>query len=248
VKVPFIYLRLQYLSIKDEITQKLQEVIETSAFAGGPFVEKFENVFAAYCGCEYAIGCDNGTVALWMSLIGLGIGVGDEVITTPSSFIATAEAISFCGAQPVFVDIDQESYSIDPALIEDAITPKTKAIIPVHLYGQMVDMDSIMKVARKYNLYVIEDACQAHSAEYKNKRAGSIGDVGCFSFYPGKNLGAYGEAGAVITNNNELSQKLRMFRDHGQSKKYYHSILGWNARMDGLQGAILSVKINHIGK
>ena len=248
MKVPFLDLQLQNQSIKDDITQKLQEVIESCAFAGGPFVEKFENIFAPYCGCENTIGCDNGTAALWMALIGLRIEAGDEVITTPNSFIATAEAISFCGAKPVFVDVDKQTCNIDPALIEEAITPNAKAIIPVHLYGQMVDMDSLMEIAHDYNLVVIEDACQAHGAEYKNRRAGSIGDAGCFSFYPGKNLGAYGEAGAVVTNNNELSKKLRMFRDHGQSEKYYHSILGWNARMDGLQGAILSVKMKYIEK
>lgn len=181
-----------------------------------------------------------------MSLLGLGIGQGDEVITVPNTFIATVEAISICGVRPVFVDIDEESYTMNPSLLEASITHKTKAIIPVHLFGQMADMDPIMKIAKEYGLFVIEDACQAHGAEYKGRPAGSIGDVGCFSFYPGKNLGAYGEAGAVITNNVELDQKIRMLRDHGQPKKYHHDVIGWNARMDGFQGAVLSVKLKHI--
>jgi dTDP-4-amino-4,6-dideoxygalactose transaminase len=164
----------------------------------------------------------------------------------PNTFIATCEAISFCGAKPVFVDIDETTYNIDPDLLKDAITPRTKAIIPVHLYGQMADMDHIMEIARAHGLFVIEDACQAHGAEHKGKRAGTIGDVGCFSFYPGKNLGAYGEAGAIVTNNSELAGEVRMFRDHGQVKKYYHSVVGWNGRMDGLQAAVLSVKLNYL--
>ena len=176
----------------------------------------------------------------------LGIGPGDEVITVPDTFIATAEAISWCGAKPVFVDVDPATYNMDPSKVEAAITKKTKAIIPVHLFGQMADMDPILEIAKKRKLFVIEDASQAHGAEYKGKKAGSIGDAGCFSFYPGKNLGAYGEAGAVVTNNEELDKKMRMLRDHGQAKKYYHSLVGWNARMDGIQGAILSVKLKHL--
>jgi dTDP-4-amino-4,6-dideoxygalactose transaminase len=246
VKVPFLDLKAQYASIQDEISKALQQVLDSSAFAGGPFVEKFEKDFSSFCQSEFAIGVGSGTDALWMTLLSLGIGPGDEVITTPNTFIATAEAISFCGAKPVFVDVDEKTYNMNPNLIEDAITPKTKAIIPVHLFGQMADMDSIMKIARAHGLFVIEDACQAHGAEYKGRRAGSIGDVGCFSFYPGKNLGAYGEAGAIVTNNAELAEKMRMFRDHGQRKKYYHSIIGWNARMDGLQAAVLSVKLRHL--
>jgi dTDP-4-amino-4,6-dideoxygalactose transaminase len=170
------------------------------------------------------------------------------VITVPNTFIATAEAISMCGAKPVFIDINEKTYTMNPDLIEKAITPRTKAIIPVHLYGQMADMDPIMAIASKHGLFVIEDACQAHGAEYKGRLAGSIGDAGCFSFYPGKNLGAYGEAGAVVTNNSELVEKINSLKDHGQSKKYYHNMIGWNARMDGIQGAVLSVKLKYLDK
>ncbi len=221
-------------------------MLDNTAFAGGPFVAQFEKEFAAFCGAKHAIGVGSGTDALWAALVAIGAGPGDEVITVPDTFIATAEAISFCGARPVFVDVEETTYNMDPAKLEAAITSKTKAIIPVHLFGQMADMGPIMEIARKRKLYVIEDAAQAHGAEYKGKRAGSVGDVGCFSFYPGKNLGAYGEAGAVVTNNDQLADKMRMFRDHGQPKKYYHDMVGWNARMDGFQGAVLSVKLKHI--
>ncbi|MBN2312531.1 MAG: DegT/DnrJ/EryC1/StrS family aminotransferase [Sedimentisphaerales bacterium] len=246
MKVPFLDLKAQYESIKDEIDAAIQDVIERTAFAGGPFVERFESEFASFCQSSFAIGCGSGTSALYLALHGLGIGQGDEVITAANTFIATAEAISACGATPVFVDIDEQTYTLSPALFEEAITPKTKAVIPVHLYGQMAEMDSILEIARAHDLYVIEDACQAHGAEYNGRRAGSIGDAGCFSFYPGKNLGAYGEAGAVVTNNAELADVMRRYRDHGQDKKYYHSMIGWNDRMDGLQGAILSVKLKHL--
>ena len=246
MKVPFLDLRAQYASIHNEITAALRQVFESAAFAGGPFVERFEKEFASFCGCKFAVGVGSGTTALWMALLALGVRHGDEVITVPNTFIATCEAISFCGAKPVFVDIDETTYNIDPDLLKDAITPRTKAIIPVHLYGQMADMDRIMEIARAHGLFVIEDACQAHGAEHKGKRAGTIGDVGCFSFYPGKNLGAYGEAGAIVTNNSELAGEVRMFRDHGQVKKYYHSVVGWNGRMDGLQAAVLSVKLNYL--
>jgi len=246
MKVPFLDLQAQYRSIQQEINEALQAVIDRTAFAGGPFVERFESEFASFCQCSFAIGCGSGTSALYLALHGLGIGEGDEVITTANTFIATAEAISACGAVPVFVDIDEQTYNMDPELFEAAITPKTKAVIPVHLYGQMAQMDSIMEIARAHDLYVIEDACQAHGAEYEGRRAGSIGDAGCFSFYPGKNLGAYGEGGAVVTNNAELAETMRTYRDHGQKKKYYHSMIGWNDRMDGLQGAVLSVKLKHL--
>lgn len=246
MKVPFLDLKLQYVSIKNEISAAIQKVLESTAFAGGPFVKEFEESFAAFCQSQHAIGVGNGTDALWAALISLGVGPGDEVITVPNTFIATAEAISFCGARPVFVDIDDQTCNINPDALTKAITPRTKAIIPVHLYGQMADMDSIMAIAKKHGLFVIEDACQAHGAEYKGKKAGSIGDAGCFSFYPGKNLGAYGEAGAVVTNNALLAEKIRTFRDHGQKKKYYHEMIGWNGRMDGIQGAILSVKLKYL--
>ncbi len=246
MKVPFLDLKAQYESIRDEVAVAIQQVLDKTAFAGGPFVAQFEKEFAAFCGTKSAIGVGSGTDALWLALAGLGIGPGHEVITVPNTFIATAEAISFCGATPVLVDVDEKTYTMTPALIEAAITPRTKAIIPVHLFGQMADMDPIMKIAKAHKLFVIEDACQAHGAEYKGKKAGSIGDAGAFSFYPGKNLGAYGEAGAVVTDNEELDKTIRMLRDHGQAKKYYHSLVGWNMRMDGIQGAILSVKLKHL--
>jgi len=244
--VPFLDLKAQYVSIQDEITTQLQEVMNHTAFAGGSFVAQFEEAFAHYCQTEHAIGVGSGTEALWVALVCMGVGPGDEVITTPNTFIATAEAISFAGAKPVFVDVIEQTYNMDPAKIEAAITPQTKAIIPVHLYGQPADMDPILDIARKHNLLVLEDAAQAHGAEYKGKRCGSLADVGCFSFYPGKNLGAYGEAGAITTNNAELAAKMRQFRDHGQNQKYYHSMVGWNARMDGFQGAVLGVKLPHL--
>ena len=248
MKVPFVDLKTQYLSIKSEIDPAIQDVLDCTAFAGGRFVANFENDFASFCNCKHSVATSSGTSAIWMALIALGVGPGDEVITSPNTFIATAEAISFCGATPVFVDIDSKTYNMNPQLIKNAITSKTKAVIPVHLYGQTADMDPIMEIAKEHGLYVIEDACQAHGAKYKNNCAGSIGDAGCFSFYPGKNLGAYGEAGAVVTNNGELAEKMKMFRDHGQNKKYYHSIIGWNSRMDGIQGAVLGVKLKHLAE
>jgi dTDP-4-amino-4,6-dideoxygalactose transaminase len=246
MSVPFLNLKAQHQPLKAEILAAVSEVLDSAAFAGGPYVAKFEEEFAKYCTTKYAIGVGNGTDALWFALLALGVGPGDEVITVANTFIATAEAISYCGAKPVFVDIDEETYNMNPALLEKAITPRTKAIIPVHLYGQMADMDPIMGIARKHKLAVVEDASQAHGAEYKGKRAGTIGDVGCFSFYPGKNLGACGEGGACVTNSDALRARIAMLREHGQAKKYYHSVIGWNGRLDGIQGAILSIKLKHI--
>jgi dTDP-4-amino-4,6-dideoxygalactose transaminase len=313
MKVPFLDLKVQYLSMKDEIHAAIQEVLDATAFAGGPFVARFEKEFASFCGCQEGIGVGSGTEALWLCLLALGIGPGDEVITVPNSFIATAEAISFSGASPAFVDVDPNTYTLDPNKLEEylkfripqsafrnrrsqdsglrsqdatssgrrsavsgqqsgvrsqkpatrnpkpetrnassirnpnsAIRNRPKAVIPVHLFGQPADMDPILEIAKKYNLAVIEDACQAHGALYRGKKAGSLGDAGCFSFYPGKNLGAYGEAGAVVTNNPAMAAKMRMVRDHGQSKKYHHDLIGWNDRMDGIQGAILSAKLKHL--
>ncbi|MBE7558943.1 DegT/DnrJ/EryC1/StrS family aminotransferase [bacterium] len=246
MKVPFLDLKAQYESIRDEVAAALQAVLDRTAFAGGPFVEQFEKEFAAFCGVEHAVGVSNGTAALWVALVGLGLGPGDEVITAPNTFIATVEAISLTGATPVFVDVDERTLTLDPSRIEAAVTERTRAIMPVHLYGQCADMDPILAIARRHRLAVIEDAAQAQGAEYKGRRAGSMGDAAGFSFYPGKNLGAYGEAGAVTTNDPELAARMRMFRDHGQSRKYYHDIIGWNARMDGFQGAILSVKLRHL--
>ncbi len=246
MNVPFLDLAAQHAPLRSELDRVIAQVIDSGAFAGGPFVESFEDDFAAFCGCEHAIGVGNGTDALWLALLACGIGQGDEVITVPSTFIATTEAISFCGATPVFVDIDERTYTMDPAALESALTPRTKAIIPVHLFGQPADLEPILKFARLHGLRVIEDAAQAHGAEYKGRKAGSMGDAGCFSFYPGKNLGAFGEAGAVVTNDAELARKIRILRDHGQVRKYQHAVVGWNCRMDGIQAAVLQVKLRHL--
>jgi dTDP-4-amino-4,6-dideoxygalactose transaminase len=248
MKVPFLDLSVQYESIRADIDAAISSVIEQRAFSGGPFVDDFERRFAAFCHTEFAVGVSNGTEALWLALLAIGIKPGDEVITVPNTFIATAEAIVFCGAKPVFVDVDEKTQTMDPDLLECALSPRTAAIIPVHLYGQMADMDPIMAFARKHGLYVIEDACQAHGAEYKGKKAGSIGHLGCFSFYPGKNLGAYGEAGAVVTGDPRWAADIKSIRDHGQRKKYHHDRIGWNARMDGIQGAVLGVKLQHLAR
>jgi dTDP-4-amino-4,6-dideoxygalactose transaminase len=244
--IPFLDLKAHHEGIRREIDSAIREVIDTGAFAGGPFVERFEKEFAAFCGTSGAVGVGSGTDALWFALLGLGIGPGDEVITVPMTFMATTEAISFCGATPVLVDIEPVTYTMDPARVERAITPRTKAIVPVHLYGQMADMDPILEVAKRHRLHVIEDACQAHGAEYKGKKAGSMGVAGCFSFYPGKNLGAFGEAGAVVTSDRHLMKTIQMLRDHGQERKYHHALIGWNGRMDGIQGAVLRVKLKRL--
>ena len=246
MKVPFLDLKAHHDPIRAEVMSAIEAVVERNAFAGGPFVAGFEAEFAKYCGVPHALGVGNGTDALWVALLGLGIGCGDEVITVPMTFMATAEAITYTGATPVFVDIDERSYTLDPTKLEAAITSKTKAIIPVHLFGQCADMDPILEIARRHKLVVIEDAAQAQGAEYKGRRAGALGDVGCFSFYPGKNLGAWGEAGAVVTRDPELHHRMAMFRDHGQSKKYHHDVVGWNMRMDGIQGAVLKVKLQYL--
>jgi dTDP-4-amino-4,6-dideoxygalactose transaminase len=246
MRVPFLDLSAHHAPLRSEIDAAISEVIDCGAFAGGPFVARFEVDFAAYCGREYAVGVGSGTDALWLTLLALGVGPGDEVITVPNTFMATAEAITYCGAKPVFVDVDALTYTMDPALLEEAITSRTKAVIPVHLFGQPADMDPILEIAHSHCLVVIEDAAQAHGAEYKGRRVGSLGDAGCFSFYPGKNLGAFGEAGAVVTDDNELQQKIRILRDHGQIHKYHHTMVGWNARMDGIQAAVLGVKLRRL--
>ena len=243
MKVPFLDLKAQHAPIRAQLDGAIAEVIDSSAFAGGPFVAAFETDFAAYCGTRFAIGTGNGTDALWMAMLALGIGAGDEVVTVPATFMATAEAITYCGARPVFVDIDESTYTLNPELLAKAITPRTKAILPVHLFGQTADMKPIMEIASRHGIPVIEDACQAHGARYQGKMAGSLGRAGCFSFYPGKNLGAFGEAGAVVTDDAKLEARLKTLRDHGQVRKYFHSLIGWNARMDGIQGAVLRVKL-----
>ena len=246
VQVPFLDLRAQHEPLMAEFMDAFRQVTEASAFAGGPFVARFETEFAAFCQTRHALGVGNGTDALWLSLLALGVGPGDEVITVPNSFMATAEAISACGARPVFVDIDEKTYTMDPAQLEAAIRIRTQAIVPVHLFGQTADMDAIQALGRRHGTPVVEDACQAHGAEYKGRKAGSIGAAGCFSFYPGKNLGAFGEAGAVTTDDSELRTKVQMLRDHGQAAKYLHAAIGWNARMDGIQAAVLSVKLRRL--
>lgn len=246
--IPFVDLRAQYQSVKSDVDAAVLRVLNSTQFVLGPDVKAFEEKFAPYCQVREAIGVNSGTSALHLALLAADVGRGDEVITTPFTFVATASAIDYTGAKPVFVDIDPGTLTIDPAKIEAAITPRTRAILPVHLYGQPADMDPIMEIARRRGLVVIEDAAQAHGAEYKGKRAGSIGDVGCFSFYPGKNLGAYGEGGAVTTNSPEIARKVRMFRDWGAERKYHHELKGYNYRLDGIQGAVLNVKMDHIEK
>jgi dTDP-4-amino-4,6-dideoxygalactose transaminase len=244
--IPLADLKTQYHSIKAEIDSAISGILESSQFILGREVAAFEEAFAAYCGGRHAIAVNSGTSALHLALLAAGVGEGDEVITVPYSFVATAAAIRYTGAKPVFVDIDAASFNIDVNAIEAAITPRTKAIMPVHLFGQPADMDPILDIARRHNLLVIEDAAQAHGAEYKGRRVGSIGDFGCFSFYPGKNLGAYGEGGAVVTNNPEAARTIRLLRNWGQEESYKHILRGYNYRMEGLQGAILRVKLKYL--
>ncbi|HME35187.1 MAG TPA: DegT/DnrJ/EryC1/StrS family aminotransferase [Candidatus Sulfotelmatobacter sp.] len=246
VKVPYLDLKAQYQSIKPEIDAAIARVLDSCQFVLGPEVAGFEEEFAAYCGTDECIALNSGTSALHLALLAAGIGPGDEVITVPFTFVASVAAITYTGARPVLVDIDPRSFTIDPSAIDAAITPHTKAILPVHLYGQPADMDPIMEVARRHGLVVIEDAAQAHGAKYKGRPVGSIGDIACFSFYPGKNLGAYGEGGAVTTNNPEHARTIRMLRDWGQDRKYHHVLRGFNYRMEGFQGAILRAKLRHL--
>ena len=246
MEIPFVDLKAQYASIKGEIDQAISDVISSSAFIGGPFVKAFESSFAAFCGAKHCIGVGNGTDAIFLVLKAMGIGRGDEVITAANSFIATSEAITMAGARVVFVDIDSRTFNIDPSKLENKITTKTKAIIPVHLYGQPAEMDPILEIARNHGLKVIEDAAQAHGATYKGRRVGTLGDAACFSFYPGKNLGAYGDGGAIVTSDDELAIKARMLANHGRVDKYDHKIEGVNSRLDGLQAAILSAKLPHL--
>jgi dTDP-4-amino-4,6-dideoxygalactose transaminase len=246
MNIIFLDLQAQYNSIKDEIDSALSEVLNSSSFILGPSVAKFEQAFADFCGCKHAIGVNSGTSALFLILKALGIGRGDEVITAANTFIATVAAIAETGATPILVDVDPVNRNIDLNQIESVITNKTKAIMPVHLYGNMVDMDELISIAKKHGLLVVEDAAQAHGATFNKKRAGSFGVAAGFSFYPGKNLGAYGEGGAVVTSDDKLADTIRKLRDHGFSKKYYCDIIGYNARMDGFQGAVLAVKLKHL--
>jgi dTDP-4-amino-4,6-dideoxygalactose transaminase len=246
MNIPFVDLKSQYELIKDEIDRVITDVLSKSAFIGGPYVESFENAFAQFCNIKHCVGVGNGTDALYIALRALGIGPGDEVITAANSFIATSEAITMAGAKVVFVDINPRTYNIDVNKIEEKISDRTKAVIPVHLYGQSAEMDEISEVARKYRLKVVEDAAQAHDGMYKGRKVGSLGDAACFSFYPGKNLGAYGDAGAIVTDDEELTFKARQISNHGRSAKYNHELEGVNSRLDGIQAAILGVKLKHL--
>jgi dTDP-4-amino-4,6-dideoxygalactose transaminase len=242
----FLDLKAQYEEIKPRVDAAVARVIESAQFVLGPEVAAFEERFAAYCGVRHCVALNSGTSALHLALLAAGVGPGDEVITVSMTFVATTAAILYCGAKPVFVDVDPDTWTMDPNLLHAAITPRTKAILPVHLHGLMADMDPIIEVADRAGLIVIEDAAQAHGSEYRGRRAGSIGDIGCFSFYPGKNLGAYGEAGAAVTNSSDLARQLALLRDWGQESKYNHVLPGYNFRMDGIQGAVLNVKMAYI--
>jgi dTDP-4-amino-4,6-dideoxygalactose transaminase len=246
--IPLLDLKAQYRSIQAEIREAIDRVLESSQFVLGSEVAAFEEEFAAYCGAKHGIAVNSGTSALHLAMLAAGVGPGDEVITVPFTFVASVAAITYTGARPVFVDIDPNSYTMNASQIERAVTERTKAILPVHLYGQPADMDPILEVAKRHKLVVIEDAAQAHGAKYRGKRVGVIGELGCFSFYPSKNLGAYGEGGIVVTNNSEHARSIRMLRSWGEERRYYHEIRGFNARMEGFQGAILRVKLRHLEK
>lgn len=246
IGVPYLDLKAQYRSIKREIDEAVARVLESCQFVLGPDVAEFEKEFAAFCGTAECIALNSGTSALHLALLAAGIQPGDEVVTVPFTFVASVATILYAGAKPVLVDIEPHTFNMNPAAIEAAISPRTKAILPVHLYGHPADMNPIIEVARRHNLVVIEDAAQAHGAKYKRRPVGSIGDIACFSFYPTKNLGAYGEGGAVATNNPEYAARVRMLRDWGQDRKYHHLLHGYNYRMEGLQAAILQVKLRHL--
>ena len=244
--IPFVDLKAQYLTIREEIDAAIRDVVESCHFVLGEQVEAFESEFGAYCQTRYALGLNSGTSALHLALLAAGVKAGDEVVTVSDTFVATAAAIRYTGAKPVLIEIDPRSCTMDPNRLVAAITSRTKVVMPVHLYGGCADMDPIREVARRHGLIVIEDAAQAHGAEYKGRRAGSLSDMACFSFYPGKNLGAYGEGGAVVTDNADYASAIRRLRDHGQSAKYYHDEVGYNYRMEGIQGAVLRVKLGHL--
>jgi len=246
MEVPYFDLTAQYELLRAEITAAIDDVCGKAAFILGEQVEQFEHGFAEYCGVKHCVALNSGTSALHLALLAAGIGAGDEVITTSDTFIATAEAIHYTGATPVFVDIHPSTANIDPAQIEKAITPRTRAIIPVHLYGRPVDLDAIAEIAHRRRLTLIEDACQAHGARYHGKRVGGFGQSAAFSFYPGKNLGAYGEGGALTTNDDEIAKLARSLRSHGETSRYQHAYIGYNYRMDGFQGAVLNVKLEHL--
>jgi dTDP-4-amino-4,6-dideoxygalactose transaminase len=244
--VPYLDLRAQYRPLRGEVLMALEEICESTSFVQGPATSEFEAKFAEYCGVEHCVSLNSGTSALHLALRCLDIGPGDEIITVSMTFIATAWAISYTGATPVFLDVDAVRRTLNPDMLEAAITPRTKAIIPVHLYGMPADMDRIMAIAQRHRVPVIEDAAQAHGAKYRGKRVGQFGQIACFSFYPGKNLGAYGEGGALITNNPAIAQRARSLRDHAQRQRYLHDEIGYNYRMDSFQGAVLKIKLKHL--
>jgi dTDP-4-amino-4,6-dideoxygalactose transaminase len=244
--IPFVDLQAQYRAIKREVDEAIGRVVESAVFVLGREVEAFEEAFAAYLGAKFCVGVNSGTAAIQLAVTACGVGAGDEVLVPANTFFATAEAVSTAGATPVFVDADPVSYNIDPDKIEAAITPRTRAIIPVHLYGQAADLDRIFEIAARHNLAVIEDAAQAHGSLYKGRRVGALGRAGCFSFYPGKNLGAYGEGGAVVTDDPEVARRVRLLRDHGSERKYRHDIVGYNFRLEAIQGAVLNVKLKYL--
>jgi len=246
--IPFVDLQAQYQSIKHEVDAGIHRVLDASSYILGPEVEGFEREFAAYTNAQHCVAVNSGTAAIQLAVMACGIGAGDEVIVPANSFFATAEGVSTAGATPVFVDADAVSYTIDAAKIEAAITPRTRAIMPVHLYGQAADLDPIFEIAARHKLLVIEDAAQAHGAKYKGRPTGALGAAGAFSFYPGKNLGAYGEGGAVATNDAAVARRVRLLRDHGSEQKYRHEVVGYNFRLEGLQGAVLSVKLKHLDR
>ncbi|MGA3067925.1 MAG: DegT/DnrJ/EryC1/StrS family aminotransferase [Tepidisphaeraceae bacterium] len=246
IDVPLSDLRTQNDRIMPQIMEEVRQVVENSSFILGPKTVQFEEDFARYCGAAHCIGVNSGTSALHLALICAGVGPGDEVITVPMTFIATSWAISYCGARPVFVDVDSATGTMDPALVERAITPRTKAILPVHLYGQPADLEPLMEISRRRGIPLIEDCAQAHGATYRGKGVGNFGLAGCFSFYPGKNLGAFGEGGAIVTNDADIASRMRALRDHAQRQRYHHAEIGFNYRMDGIQGAVLGVKLKHL--
>lgn len=246
--IPYLDLKGQYKGIQKEINEAVLGVLQSGNYVLGPEVKAFESEFANYCQTRFAICVNSGTSALHLALLAAGVGPGDEVITTPLTFVATTAAILYAGARPIFVDVDPQTLNMDPSQVEAAITPKTKALLPVHLHGKPVDMDAFLAISKKRGIHLIEDAAQSHGAEYKGRRAGSMGFAGCFSFYPGKNLGAYGEGGAVTTNDPEVDKKVRMLRDWGCEKRYHHDLAGFNYRMEGFQGAILRVKLRNLEK
>jgi dTDP-4-amino-4,6-dideoxygalactose transaminase len=244
--VPFLDLKAQYQPLRQEVLDALRDVADSSAFVLGPRVTAFEETFARYTGVKHCVAVNSGTSALHLALIGASVGHGDEVLTVPMTFIATSWAISYLGAKPVFVDVDPLTYTMDVRQVQRMLTPRTKAILPVHLYGQPADLGPLLEIAQRKGIPLIEDAAQAHGAQYRDRTAGSYGQSGCFSFYPGKNLGAYGEGGAVVTNDDDLARRMKALRDHAQSQRYHHDEIGFNYRMDAFQGAVLSIKLKHL--